>query len=220
MEYTYKIIGGDGVEYGPVGLEELKNWVLDGRVASGTQVWRSDLSRWGSASNYTELRPELGRIEASEAESSVRPVGFWPRVGAYLIDAIVLQGIFLAIWGPGPSTIPTTANGVPDFGALMREFGPQIQWFLLIQMVYNVFLNGQFGATLGKLAIGARIVNADGSPLGFGRALLRFLSTIITQFTLGAGFLLTLIRPDRRALHDLLAGTRVIYRQPRREVLE
>ena len=220
MEITYKIIGGDGVEYGPVAVDELKHWVLDGRVVATTQVWRSDLSRWAPAAKYNELGPELGRIEAAEMESAIKPVGFWPRIGAYLIDAIILEGIYLAIWGPMTNAIPMTATGSPDFAAVMRDLGPQLRWFLLIQMSYNVFLNGQFGATLGKLVIGARIVAADGSPLGFPRAFLRFLSTIVTQFTLGAGFLLTLIRPDRRALHDLLAGTRVIYRRQPREAFE
>ena len=45
MDMTYKIIGADGAEYGPVTLEELKSWVLEGRVAKATQVWRGDLSR-------------------------------------------------------------------------------------------------------------------------------------------------------------------------------
>ena len=33
MEINYKIIAADGAEYGPVGLDELKHWIVDGRVA-------------------------------------------------------------------------------------------------------------------------------------------------------------------------------------------
>jgi hypothetical protein len=44
MQAEYKIIGGDGVEYGPATLEELKSWIRDGRVAGMTKVWRNDLA--------------------------------------------------------------------------------------------------------------------------------------------------------------------------------
>ena len=44
MDTEYKIIGGDGAEYGPASLDELKIWIGDGRVAGSTQVWRNDLA--------------------------------------------------------------------------------------------------------------------------------------------------------------------------------
>jgi uncharacterized RDD family membrane protein YckC len=212
MEHTYKIIGVDGVEYGPVALDELKRWVMDGRVAGGTHVWRSDLSKWSPASGYVELEPELGEVTEIESQAAVRPVGFWLRVGAYLIDVMVLQGIFLAIWGPVPEA-PAPAHGLPDLMAMLRELGPRLGYQVAIQLIYTVLLNGQFGATLGKLAIGARIVNIDGSAISFGKALLRWLAMIPSNLTLGIGYVLVAVRPDKRALHDLLAKTKVIYRR-------
>jgi hypothetical protein len=43
------------------------------------------------------------------------------------------------------------------------------------------------------------------------RALLRYLAEWVSAFSLGAGYLFVAFRPDRRALHDLLAGTRVVF---------
>ena len=43
-------------------MDELKRWIVDGRVMPTTHVWRSDLGRWGPASDYSELEPELGQI--------------------------------------------------------------------------------------------------------------------------------------------------------------
>jgi len=215
MDVTYKIIGADGTEYGPANLEEIRSWVLQGRVARGTQVWRTDLSRWGPASGYEELRPDLERVAAAlgqTAFSDAEAVGFWPRVGAYLIDVMVWQGIFLAIWGPGPQTLPTTPSGLPDLEAFFRQMGPMLGYRMLIQMLYTVLLTGWLGATLGKLAVGARIVNIDGSRLGFGKAFLRWLATNVSSLTFGIGFLMVAFRRDKRALHDLLAQTRVIRR--------
>ena len=213
VNLTYKIIGADGAEYGPVTLEELKSWVLEGRVARATQVWRGDLSRWSPASGYAELQTDLERVEVAlgvPRASVLQPVGFWVRVGAYLIDVMVLQGIFFAIWGPGPQTLPTTPSGLPDFEAIVREMGPLLSYRMLIQMSYTVLLNGWFGATVGKLALGARIVNVDGSPIGLGKALLRWLATIASNLTFGIGYLMVAFRQDKRALHDLIAATRVV----------
>ena len=55
MEPTYKMIGGDGKEYGPVSLNQLKTWIGEGRVDGETQVMRSDQKEWGSAAGLPEL---------------------------------------------------------------------------------------------------------------------------------------------------------------------
>jgi len=63
METEYKIIGGDGAEYGPASLDELKSWIGDGRVAGFTQVWRSDLALWTPAARFAELQQALARSD-------------------------------------------------------------------------------------------------------------------------------------------------------------
>jgi hypothetical protein len=55
MEPTYKIIGGDGKEYGPVSLSQLKTWIGEGRVDGESRVMRADQSTWAPASSLTEL---------------------------------------------------------------------------------------------------------------------------------------------------------------------
>lgn len=55
MDLTYKILGTDGKEYGPVTLEQLKGWIGDSRVTGTTQVLRSDQSGWRNASELAEL---------------------------------------------------------------------------------------------------------------------------------------------------------------------
>ncbi len=56
MDTTYKIIGGDGQEYGPATLDELKSWISTGRVTGATQVSRSDLGTWAPATQFAELQ--------------------------------------------------------------------------------------------------------------------------------------------------------------------
>jgi len=55
MDLTYKIIGADTHEYGPVSLLELKKWVSEGRITGATQVSRSDQEGWSTAGSFPEL---------------------------------------------------------------------------------------------------------------------------------------------------------------------
>ena len=207
METNYKIIGGDGREYGPVTLEELKAWVRDGRVGRETQVWRSDMASWLHASQYQELQSEISLLKPSATvfENEFEPVGFWPRVGAYILDQLILGAAGYLIFGAPPN-----ATTFPEIIHLM---GARMGYSFLISTIYYVGLNGYFGATLGKMVIGARIVRADGSKIGFGIAFLRMLATIVSSLTLGIGYLMVAFREDKRALHDLIVGTRVIYKR-------
>ena len=85
--------------------------------------------------------------------------------------------------------------------------------FYPIFLLYDVLLNGRFGATVGKMAIGAKITLLDGSPIGYNRALLRWLAARLSEFLFFSGYLLIGLRRDKRALHDLLAGTKVVFKR-------
>jgi uncharacterized RDD family membrane protein YckC len=81
-------------------------------------------------------------------------------------------------------------------------------------MVVQVVLLVQNRWTLGKKAVGIKIVMADGSEAGFGRILgLRIivngiLSNIVPFY--GIVDVLFIFRDDQRCIHDLLAGTTVV----------
>jgi uncharacterized RDD family membrane protein YckC len=222
MQAEYKIIGGDGLEYGPATLDELQSWIRDGRVAGMTQVWRSDSAAWSPAAAYAELSGALARLRAAVAVSA-KPCGFWARLAAYAIDSLILGAIFQLLWTQmGQSrlwTLPVWPAAVTD--AALQQFLQNWQtWanhaapvFYPLYFLYDVLLNGRFGATIGKMAIGARIVLWDGSPIGYRRAAWRWLAARVSDLFCFAGYLPIVLRADKRALHDLLVGTRVIYKQ-------
>jgi len=222
MQAEYKIIGGDGLEYGPATLEELLGWIRDGRVAGLTQVWRSDVAAWSPAARYAELGGELARLHAT-VTASVRPCGFWARLAAYLIDCFILAALFQLVWTQSGQArlwatpvFPTdlTDASVQDFLRNAQTwFNHAALFFYPLYFSYDVLLNGRLGATVGKMAIGARIVRFDGSPLGYWRAALRWLAARVSDFFCFAGYLIIPLRADKRALHDLLAATRVIYKR-------
>jgi uncharacterized RDD family membrane protein YckC len=56
-----------------------------------------------------------------------------------------------------------------------------------------------------------RLIGREGRPLCARRALCRYLLALAGTLALGAGFLWALVDPDRRFLHDRLAGTRIVH---------
>jgi len=67
------------------------------------------------------------------------------------------------------------------------------------------------GQTPGMVLLGLRVLRADGGRVGLLIALKRFIGFMLSLVTLGIGFLMVLVTERRRALHDLLAGTMVVY---------
>lgn len=67
------------------------------------------------------------------------------------------------------------------------------------------------GQTVGKWVMGLRVVGADGQPPPLGRAMIRFAGYLLSAAPLYLGFVWVLFDDDRRAWHDRLARTWVIY---------
>jgi uncharacterized RDD family membrane protein YckC len=81
---------------------------------------------------------------------------------------------------------------------------------LLLTSVYTIVFLGRLGATPGKLAMGIKVVRADGSPIGMGLATGRYFCSYVSSFTLGIGYLMACFDTEKKTLHDRLCGTRVI----------
>ena len=140
-----------------------------------------------------------------------KPAGFWMRYAALGIDWQILAlpvavfGIFAAI------TIPLAARvGLPRSAAasLILTF---VAFLVVFLVGYSVWMHGKWGQTLGKMALGMKVVRMDGSPLGYGGAFLRWIGSILSALILMIGYVMAGLRSDKRALHDLVAGTRVTY---------
>jgi uncharacterized RDD family membrane protein YckC len=137
--------------------------------------------------------------------AATRPAGFWIRFVAVLIDWAVLflaQGMLFGagwmLWGGGM-----------DARILLKGTTRLFSW--IINAGYMIVFHWIWGQTLGKMALQIRVVSMDGGPLSFGQSVGRYFATILSAFILLIGFIMAGVRSDKRALHDLLAGTRVEY---------
>jgi uncharacterized RDD family membrane protein YckC len=121
---------------------------------------------------------------------------------AYAIDALVLYG--------ASAVLATIARLV------FRELasGRAVQTALTLAVVagsavYWIVPHWRYGQTLGKAAVGVRVVDAAGGPVSLRAALVRLVGYWLSWLTFGIGYLIAALRADKRALHDLVAGTRV-----------
>jgi uncharacterized RDD family membrane protein YckC len=80
--------------------------------------------------------------------------------------------------------------------------------WLLVYFAYPVAVGGR---TPGMALVGLEIVTNDGRGVDAKRALLRTVTLPLSLIFLGIGALMVLLRRDRRAMHDLIAGTAVVY---------
>ena len=82
---------------------------------------------------------------------------------------------------------------------------------MLTGPVYFIFLSTAGGQTVGKYVMGVRIVRVDGKQMGYVKAFVRYVGYFVSIATLGIGFIWVIFDAQRRALHDHMAGTCVIY---------
>ena len=82
---------------------------------------------------------------------------------------------------------------------------------VLWAFVYCAYPLSASGRTLGMAALGVRAVRADGRDLDTRQAIVRVLVFPLSFLLFGLGFVLILLRRDRRALHALSASTAVVY---------
>lgn len=224
---TYKMIGGDGQEYGPATLGDLENWVLEGRLLPATLVWSSETERWAEAGQLPELTVPFSRVLSSGGSSAesvaLTPAGAWPRLGAFLADALVICFLGSLLWPTVASWCGAASKPAPAEAKLtdLLEFYRQNPAFLFFLQVCRLFFEvafiGGFGMTPGKFIAGIRVVSPQGGRVGYLAAALRFFGRLFCELPFNLGYLTILLRSDRRGIHDLLSGTAVVRAHPIQE---
>jgi uncharacterized RDD family membrane protein YckC len=185
--------------------------VNNGTIKPETLVWREGMEKWAPYSTVSAVPPlpeippttESVSPEALPEEPYIAPIeqvyaGFWIRLCAKLIDGLVLQ---IALRG---LAIALQVNLSENTGFSIFVGG-------VIGATYNIFFNGKFGATPGKMVFRIRIVTADGSPLGFPRAVARYFAEFLSAVIFLIGYIMVAFDSHKRALHDMICDTRVIH---------
>jgi len=154
--------------------------------------------------------------EGVDQPSILRYGGFWIRVAAKIVDGLILMipNLILQflIIGSAMGLGAASGNAGTMAGAMIGSFVLLYTLSIGLQLAYYVFFVGKYGATPGKMACGLRIVMADGGKITYGRATGRFFAEWLSSMILGIGYLMVAFDDEKRALHDRIVGTRVVYR--------
>ncbi len=118
---------------------------------------------------------------------------FWRRLFAYCLDNIIIG----VVWG-----------GLTMF----LEMDPLVENLivLIITAVYFIVFWATNGQPLGHRALGIKVVMLDGSPLTYGKAILRFIGYCLCDALLGIGYLWVIFDKNKQGWHDKIAGTIVV----------
>ena len=124
--------------------------------------------------------------------AGVEKAGFWRRFGGAFIDGLVIGVIRLVVAFVLDST---TASGIS----------------LLVSAAYFTYFHGTSGQTPGDAAVSVRIVDVDGGgSIGFGRAFIRWLVSIVSAMVFLLGYLWMLWDSEKQCWHDKAARDYVV----------
>ncbi|MGZ3687441.1 MAG: RDD family protein [Bdellovibrionota bacterium] len=160
------------------------------------------------------------------SETSPRYAGFWIRLVAHLIDSTLLDvlALLLTLMSYGVfywiQILAHSSGSQGGFFELVNGF-----WFQVLMVSFGVALSipyyiwGQahYGTTIGKYPFRIHVVDMKtGRKMSLKQSTIRAVSYILSYLPFCAGFLMAGFQPEKRALHDLIAGTvSVIQSKPK-----
>jgi len=180
----------------------------------------AELVMVGNASVCAMCKPTyLQRMrEGGQAIGARHYAGFWIRFVARVIDGVLLAVVGWIIRMPLALMIGTSVALPRDPGAALGALplllglgGLMALLQIAIAVAYEAYFVSTRGGTIGKLALGLKIIRADGSPVPVGLAAGRYFAQWISAIILFIGYIMAGFDPEKRALHDRICDTRVIY---------
>jgi len=137
-----------------------------------------------------------------------RYAGSVSRFVAYAIDLVVSSAVFsLAL-----AAISYGVHIVTGHSVSWNHSSPVVAvLYVLLQFTYFGYSWAVSGRTFGMAVIGLRVVRADGTAIEPRQGVVRALVFPLSFLLFGLGFLGILVQREHRALHDLIAGTAVVY---------
>lgn len=134
-------------------------------------------------------------------------VGFWPRVGASIIDSILLILIFsplMSLLDLSPTF--SSSEGALDLNNLLFNYALPI----IATVLFWVYKS----ATPGKMVFSAYVIDEKtGNKPSIGQSILRYLGYYLSMLPLGGGFFWIIWDDKKQGWHDKIAGTVVVYKK-------
>jgi uncharacterized RDD family membrane protein YckC len=168
----------------------------------GMVYFEDELIRFGDALVCGKCKP----LFVQKLREGVAPAGemvfagFWIRVGAKIIDGIILTVVgfvlgFLASFIIRHAVVSTVLQNAISF---------------VLSISYATYFLGKYSATPGKMACGLKVVRPDGEGITYARACGRVFAEILSSIILCIGYIMVALDEEKRSLHDRICDTRVV----------
>jgi uncharacterized RDD family membrane protein YckC len=155
-----------------------------------------------------------------------RYAGFWRRLAATLIDALLLSPLVLGVREIViPRSTPEEDSAIKQLTAgrltgaerqlVQRRLTARVIHFwelaFFVAAPYYVLLESStMRGTVGKHTLGLRVTDLNGRRISPGRAVKRHLGRLVSAMPAWYGFAMAGLTSRKQALHDYLAGTLVL----------
>lgn len=143
---------------------------------------------------------------------------FWRRVAAFVIDNLILaipvwiiSGFFSTYYMPQLMANRTQEEMAALFPLLfLGMILANLFFFVLFILYTSIMESSSKQATVGKMALGIKVVDKNGQRLHFWHAVGRNLSKVVSYFVMYFGFFMAAFTRQRQGLHDMMAATFVV----------
>jgi uncharacterized RDD family membrane protein YckC len=225
-------VRGETEAYGPYDGRTIKDMIEQGRLTPNTGLARVGATEWIEVKNHPFFGKqrrggggsglpggEAARLPgapgslAQQVQGGVRYAGFWIRVGAYLIDLVILlvpMIILMIILAAAIGLGARNATNLTPAG-LAGYLGLNVVLYIIPILYHVLFLRSRWHATPGKRLLGLHVVTTAGERLTGWRAFGRTYAYAFSAIPLFVGFMMIGWNKEKKALHDLICDTRVIY---------
>ncbi|GHV16584.1 hypothetical protein AGMMS49938_16710 [Fibrobacterales bacterium] len=219
---------------GPWSARQMLCFAEQGAFEPNTLVWCEKLTEWKAWSECeSELNAEIQantikqlievgmsnrlRVEDREtlvverdrliAKRSSFYASLWQRTCAFLIDSFILQ-IVLVLLKPLYPELGFISQVTEQ--TTLSDLAPMLFFMYNMMLFYDAFFVKNFSGTPGKILMRISVVRRGGKQMTWACAFVRAFTGIFSSSLFGIGCLLAVFDPEKRALHDFAADTRVI----------
>lgn len=220
-------VRADAETVGPYDGRRVREMIERGRLGLDTPIARVGATEWSFVRDVPAFASLIAASDTNVATDTtfhlpgsgfdeptppIRYAGFWIRLLAYLIDAVILDVVILLLGG---------IIGIVGFGVAERNgTTPPMESLKVIgglaglfasAAYYVMFTSGAWQATPGKRLLGIHVITIGGERVSGSLAFGRWLAYILSTLPLWIGFLMIGWTEEKKGLHDMICGTRVVY---------
>ena len=225
-----------GKQVGPVTDAELEHLIHTYVITDETLLWHEGMAAWAayqtlkstilphtvppptSSSPAMAAQPAPTAPLAGTAQPNLEYAGFWIRLVAKFLDGVlicvvivvpaIIVGLILGVTGRFHAS-----PGSVEIGILANLMGFVFELVAIaFQVAYGTFFLGKYSATPGKMICGLKVIRANGERVSYGLGFGRCCAEILSGLTCYIGYIMAGFDGQKRALHDHICSTRVVYK--------